>query len=445
MNIIWRSNLGRLFLGGCGTQIGMAFVLITLGFLVLFGSICALSNVVAIAVTQEITSLSGSATAEEVAAASFEAQAAPIQEVAPVQEAAPAPEAAPDAEVELLRSEIASLVGQVENLQAREASQPAVIVAPPPAPMPFALSHKGRVSLRSGPGPSYTRIGSISLGDRVEILGRNEESSWWLVDAEAGMAWLCADFVVAYDVPDDLPVVTIPALLSYSTTPEAAQAQQPSTAASAPMPEAPAVSAPALPAGTPTPGAAQSRVFVEDTEGHKQLRWQLGMPPTSASFSPQGDQIAITEGTKLYLVTPDAFEGHILMEENGILKPVGGVVWSPDGSYLAVVVQKLNCDICRSVALVRLEDNTIFFLKNPGTLAADAPRWTQDGRLLLNAHPGEPADGTTYIYDLTGRGEVASGTLSLSSSQHGQRWYPWRPGRIWRAGVSERADAYNSD
>ncbi|UCC88441.1 MAG: SH3 domain-containing protein, partial [Anaerolineales bacterium] len=321
----------------------------------------------------------------------------------------------------------------------------AVIVAPPPAPVPFALSHKGTVSLRSGPGPSYTRIGSIALGDRVEIMGRNQDSTWWLVSAGQGLAWLCADYVVAYDVPDDLPVVTIPALLVYSTTPEATQAQQPATAASAPMPAAPDTSAPALPVGTPTPTAAESRVFVEDMEGYKQLRKQLGAPPTSASFSPLGDQIAITEGTKLYLVTPDAFEGQILMADNGILKPVGGVVWSPDGKYLAVVVEKLNCDICRSVALVRLEDSTIFFLKNPGTLTAEAPRWTQDGRLLINAHAGEPADGTTYIYDLTGRSEVASGTHALSSSQDGQRWFPWRPGRIWRAGVSERPDAYNSD
>jgi hypothetical protein len=64
---------------------------------------------------------------------------------------------------------------------------------------------------------------------------------------------------------------------------------------------------------------------------------------------------------------------------------------------------------------------------------------------LVNVYPGEPADGVAYIYDISGRGQVATGVYVLSSGLDGQRWLPWRPGRIWRAGVSERPDSYYND
>jgi hypothetical protein len=179
--------------------------------------------------------------------------------------------------------------------------------------------------------------------------------------------------------------------------------------------------------------------------GFKQLRKQLSYPPISASFSPQGDQIALTEGIKLYLITTDSFHRQILMSENGIIKPAGGIVWSPDGQYLAVVVEKLNCKTCRSVVLVRISDASIFFLQTPNALTGDEPRWTQDGRLLINVYPSDPAQGTAYVYDLEGKGQLAAGTFALSSSHEGQKWFPWQPGRTWQAGVSERSDAYNAD
>jgi hypothetical protein len=92
-----------------------------------------------------------------------------------------------------------------------------------------------------------------------------------------------------------------------------------------------------------------------------------------------------------------------------------------------------------------VSDGSITFLQTPPGLGADTPRWTQDGRLLVDMHSGEPADGATYIYDLSGRSQVASDVYTLSSSHDGQRWFPWRPGRVWQAGVTERPDAYFGD
>ncbi len=155
--------------------------------------------------------------------------------------------------------------------------------------------------------------------------------------------------------------------------------------------------------------------------------------------------MALTEGIKLYLITTDSFNGQILMSENGIIKPAGTIVWSPDGQYLAVVVEKLNCKTCRSIVLIRISDASLFFLQTPNNLTGDEPRWTQDGRLLINVYPVDPAQGKAYVYDLEGKGQVAAGTFALSSSHEGQMWFPWRPGRTWQAGVTERADAYNAD
>jgi hypothetical protein len=427
MNTLWKSNLGKLFLGGCGTQLGAVFALATLAGIFLVCSTCVVSSALTAALAQQGVVLPAGATAE----------ALPTQEVG----------VAPTGEVELLRAEITSLVGQVESLKAKAASQPAASTPVPLRPKPFAIALQSGVNLRSGPGASYYRVGTLPLGRRAEIMGRNQDSSWWLVAAPEGLAWVSADYVTAYDVGDTLPVVSIPALLVWPTPlpgQPAPPAAQPASSAG-PLPATPSASAPPLPCGTPTATAAQGGVFVEDAEGFKQLRKQLSYPPISASFSPQGDQIALTEGIKLYLVTTDSFHGQILMSENGIIKPAGSIVWSPDGQYLAVVVEKLNCRTCRSVVLVRLSDDSLFFLQTPNNLTGDEPRWTQDGRLLINVHPGEPAQGTTYVYDLEGRGEVATGTFALSSSHEGQKWFPWRPGRTWQAGVAERPDAYNAD
>ncbi len=427
MNTIWKSNLGKLFLGGCGTQLGAVFTLATLAGVFLVCSVCAASGALTAALAQQSVVLPAAATAE----------------------APPMPEAgvAPTGEAEALRAEITSLVGQVESLRAKAASQPAPSAPLPPQPKPFAIALQSGVNLRSGPGASYYRVGVLPLGTRVEIVGRNQDSSWWLVSAPEGLAWVSATYVTAYDVGDTLPVVSIPALLVWPTPLPGQPAPLPAQPAPAtePVPVTPNTSSPALPCGTPTAIAAQIGLFVEDTEGFKQLRKQLSYPPISASFSPQGDQIALTEGIKLYLITTDSFNGRILMSENGIIKPAAGIAWSPDGQYLAVVVEKLNCKTCRSVVLVHVSDATLFFLQTPNNLTGDEPRWTQDGRLLINVYPVDPAQGTAYVYDLEGKGVVATGTLVLSASSYGQKWFPWRPGRTWQAGVSERADAYNAD
>jgi len=181
---------------------------------------------------------------------------------------------------------------------------------------------------------------------------------------------------------------------------------------------------------------------VEDTVGYKRLFEQLSTTPTSASFSPKGDQIAVMDGIGLYLVAGDGSYGQVLLTEDEIIRPVGGAVWSPNGEFIAFMAERKNCDPCRSVGLVRVSDGTISYLKTPENQDSEAPRWTHDGRLLVIVHPSEPADGVTYVYATSSQGQPASGIYVLGSSHEGQKWLPWLPGRVWQAGVSERADTY---
>jgi pyruvate/2-oxoglutarate dehydrogenase complex dihydrolipoamide acyltransferase (E2) component len=311
MDTFWKSNLGKLFLGGCGTQAGLVLAFAALAGVLVFCSVCALSNTLSIAMTQELARLSTNATAT----------------------------AASNGEAEALRGEIESLVSQVEVLRANASATPLANAGPSSSSQPFVIANKSEVNLRSGPGLSYNKVGTLPLGGRLEIVGRNSDSSWWLVSTPDGLAWVSAAVVAAYDVNDRIPVVSIPALLAWPTPDHPNPAPN-----STPTPNTPITPTPTRPSGTPTATAAESRIFVEDTVGYKRLREQLGPPPLSESFSPGGDQIAISEGIKLYLVAGDGSRGRILLADDDNRRPVGGAVWSPDGKYLAFLVDFLSQD-----------------------------------------------------------------------------------------------------
>lgn len=413
MHPFWNTRLGKLFIGGCGTQVGLVFSCGTLAGLTLLCAVCAFFNVVSLGIMQEVSIVPANVPAEVAASA---------------------------AEGELL-DEITVLRREVEFLRA---SGPAVPQPPAPPPKPMAIAIENTVNLRSGPDVDYKKVGSLSRGSSLEIVGRNANSTWWLVSTPGGLAWVSDMVVTTTYVDDRIPVVTIPALLvqpaasSNAAMPPSIPA--PPTAAASPTPPPP-------PAGTPIPGAEASRQFVEDMSAYKRLRAHLLIPPVSASLSPDGSQIAITERIKLYTVTTEGALTTVWLEEDDTMGPLGNLAWSPDGEYLAFVIgyKQKYCQPCRGVGLVHLADETITYLEPPGDLELDAPRWTEDGRLLVSAHRGEPADSVAYIYETWGQGQLATGSYTLSSSHYGQRWYPWLPGKTWQVGSTVRADSYNSE
>jgi hypothetical protein len=425
MHPFWHSKLGKLLIGGCGAQVGLLFSLAAVVATLLFCGICVFANILSLGLTQEM--------------------AGPAADV-------PAQTPAALSEIIMLQERIELLTGKVIAIRANAPylPTPTATLLPPP-PKPIVMAHQGGVNLRSGPSDDYFRVGRIAKGESLEIVGRNNDSSWWLVTTPGGsLAWVCSKVVAAYNLNNNIPIVTIPALLVQPNAGGgvAAASSAPGATPAAAVVQAPAVSSAAvpLPVGTPTAAASASRRFVQDTLGYKQLIRRLLLPTVSESFSPDGSQIAITEKISLYTITTDGANSRVLLEDDDKLDLVGGAVWSPDGRYLAFVANRLqNCDPCQTAGLIRLSDGALILLEPPPGLGLDTPRWTQEGRLLVNAHRGIPAQGTIYVYDLSGQGQIAAGSYLLSSSHDGQKWFPWQPGKSWQVDPAGPVDSYYGD
>jgi hypothetical protein len=113
--------------------------------------------------------------------------------------------------------------------------------------------------------------------------------------------------------------------------------------------------------------------------------------------------------------------------------------------YLAFVADQIHLVVPAGCFPGTLSDGTITYLKPPPGLGLDLPRWTQEGRLLVIAHSGEPIQGIVYVYDPTGQGQAATGSFVLSSSHDGQKWFPWQPGKTWQVDPARLVDSYYGD
>jgi heat shock protein HslJ len=73
------------------------------------------------------------------------------------------------------------------------------------------------VYVRSGPGTDYPDIGAVPFGATGEIIGRSEDSQWWVINVPPtvqtpdGQGWVSAAFVDASNV-ENVPVVPAPPL-----------------------------------------------------------------------------------------------------------------------------------------------------------------------------------------------------------------------------------------
>ncbi|MDH7487606.1 MAG: SH3 domain-containing protein [Anaerolineae bacterium] len=69
---------------------------------------------------------------------------------------------------------------------------------PTPEPLPFIVVTSDRVNVRSGPGTSYPRVGQVTQGQRLDIVGKNPAGDWWQVCCVNGQqVWITGNLVQA--------------------------------------------------------------------------------------------------------------------------------------------------------------------------------------------------------------------------------------------------------
>ncbi|MEO0562799.1 MAG: SH3 domain-containing protein [Chloroflexota bacterium] len=59
----------------------------------------------------------------------------------------------------------------------------------------YAIVDTPRLNLRSGDGPQFLPVAVVQGGTRVQLVGRNNGSSWWLVEAGGFVGWASAEFL----------------------------------------------------------------------------------------------------------------------------------------------------------------------------------------------------------------------------------------------------------
>ena len=90
-------------------------------------------------------------------------------------------------------------------------------LAPTSTPDVFLASPRDQpVNCRFGPGTSYVVIGALILGRQAEIIGRNQDFTWWYVrnpTDPSTSCWLSAGFVDVVGDVQSLPVVNPPVIM----------------------------------------------------------------------------------------------------------------------------------------------------------------------------------------------------------------------------------------
>lgn len=85
----------------------------------------------------------------------------------------------------------------------------------------FAFVNATALNVRSGPGVNYSVIGTVVGGERLPIIGRNEDRSWYNVQTVVGTGWVSALFVIARNEFGNAPVTTATVDTSTITGPTA--------------------------------------------------------------------------------------------------------------------------------------------------------------------------------------------------------------------------------
>jgi TolB protein len=234
------------------------------------------------------------------------------------------------------------------------------------------------LNVRAGPGMAYPIIGGLSLGDEVEVVGKNATSDWLQIGYSGQECWVAAAYV---DLSGSLEVVPV---------------------VSAPSPPSPAPMADELATHPTEPELTGKLVFqvcngcdiyVINADGSGLRRLTDGMDP---AWSPDGQKVAFArwrDPRGIYVIDEDGSNETLLFGWSQAKAPA----WSPDGSRIVFTRQyggreedvevsiwgfhwTLPAHPWWKLGLVRLEDRYFTDL-----LCYDhsfSPTWSPDGKVI---------------------------------------------------------------
>lgn len=70
-------------------------------------------------------------------------------------------------------------------------SEPSQTTTTPESAPDRAFAQSNSLNIRSGPGTNYERVGSLSFGERVSVIGRNNSGTWIQIDT----GWVSAQYL----------------------------------------------------------------------------------------------------------------------------------------------------------------------------------------------------------------------------------------------------------
>jgi uncharacterized protein YraI len=119
---------------------------------------------------------------------------------------------------------------------AQEAT-PTDLPVPSPTSIPKAVVNAASANARGGPGTDFNLVGEVTQGQSFDVIGKNQEGTWWQFCCVNGQqAWIFGELVnvdngasvpLAQNIPTPPPVAVAPPTQPPPTAPPAAPPDQP--------------------------------------------------------------------------------------------------------------------------------------------------------------------------------------------------------------------------